>query len=114
MNSNSSAPQGNTGLVYALGEKPIFQQHDRIRISERSPVGHYRVPIYLRGKKGIVEKVIEPAGVDNEEERYGRNAGWRRHYYRIALAMTDIWPDYTGSPDDGLRVEVFESWLERI
>ena len=41
----------------------------------RSPVGHYRVPTYLRGKTGSVETVIEPAGIDNEEEAYGRNAG---------------------------------------
>jgi hypothetical protein len=114
MNSKIYTSQGDPGLVYALGEKPIFQQNDRIRISERSPVGHYRVPIYLRGKKGIVEKVIEPAGIDNEEEGYGRNAGSRRHYYRIAVAMTEIWPDYGGSPNDGLRIEVFESWLEKV
>ena len=40
-----------------------------------APIGHYRVPIYLRGKIGAVERVIEPAGVDNEEEGFGRNAG---------------------------------------
>ena len=87
---------------------------DRIRILTRSPVGHYRVPLYLRGKAGVVETVIEPAGIDNEEEAYGRNAGMKRHYYRIALPMTEIWADYEGSPRDGLHIEVFETWLERI
>ena len=72
------------------------------------------VPIYLRGKTGAVEAVIEPAAIDYEKEGYGRNAGSKRHYYRIALPMTEIWPDYAGSPRDGLRVEVFETWLERI
>ena len=48
---------------------------DRVRILTRSPVGHYRVPLYLRGKAGTVEAVIEPPGIDNEEEAYGRNAG---------------------------------------
>ena len=48
------------GLVYALGEKPIFKPGDAIRILNRSPIGHYRVPIYLRGKTGKVETVIEP------------------------------------------------------
>lgn len=102
------------GIVYALGEQPIFQPGDRIRILDRSPIGHYRVPIYLRGKQGSVEAVIEPTAVDNEEEGYGKNAGSRRHYYRIAVPMTEIWPDYVGSPRDGLRIEVFETWLERI
>ena len=87
------------GIVLAAGE---------------APVGHYRVPTYLRGKAGVVEAAIEPAGVDNEEEAYGRNAGMKRHYYRIAVPMTEIWPDYAGSQGDGLYIEIFETWLERI
>jgi hypothetical protein len=101
------------GIVYATGEEPIFKPGDAVRIGERKPVGHYRVPTYLRGKKGVVELVIEPTAVDNEEEGFGRNAGSRRHYYRIAIPMTQIWPHYVGSPSDGLHIEVFESWLER-
>jgi len=101
------------GIVYATGEEPIFKPGDAIRIRERRPVGHYRVPTYLRGKKGVVELVIEPPAVDNEEEGFGRNAGSRRHYYRIALPMTEIWPDYIGSSNDGLHIEVFETWIER-
>ena len=57
--------------------------------------------------------MIEPAGIDNEEEAFGRNAGSRRHYYRIAVPLADLWPNYAGSAADGLRIEVFETWLER-
>lgn len=92
---------------------PIFQLGDRVRISTRSPIGHYRVPHYLRGKAGVVELVIEPRAVDNEEEGYGRNAGSKLHYYRVAIPMPEIWPDYVGSSRDGLHIEVFETWLER-
>jgi nitrile hydratase len=102
------------GLVFALGEKPIFEPGDRVRVSTRQPIGHYRVPTYLRGKTGRVEMVIEPVAVDNEEEGYGRNAGARRHYYRVSFAMTEIWEAYTGSPRDRLLIEIYESWLERI
>ena len=110
-----SRPSGmlNARIVLATGEAPVFAPGERVRILTRSPVGHYRVPTYLRGKTGVVESVIEPAGLDNEEEGYGRNAGMKRHYYRIALPMTGIWRDYAGSPRDGLRIEVFETWLER-
>jgi nitrile hydratase subunit beta len=102
------------GVVLARGEAPIFRPGDRVRVSARSPIGHYRVPIYLRGKAGTIEAVIEPAGLDNEQEAYGRNAGEKLHYYRIAVPLTEIWPGYAGSPRDGLRIEVFETWLERI
>lgn len=101
-------------IVTASGEEPIFKAGDQIRIADRTPIGHYRVPRYLRKKLGRVEAVIEPVLVDNEEEGYGRNAGSKRHYYRIAFPMTELWPDYSGSPKDGLRIEVFESWLERV
>jgi nitrile hydratase beta subunit-like protein len=101
-------------IVTATGEAPLFSPGDRIRVKSREPVGHYRVPVYLRGRIGRVEEVIEPAAVDNEQEAYGRNAGSRRHYYRIAVLMTEIWPNYRGSHHDGLRIEVFETWLERI
>ena len=101
-------------IVVATGEVPIFGIGDRVRVMTREPVGHYRVPTYLRGKAGVVDAVIEPAAVDNEEEAYGRNAGSRRHYYRIAVPMTSIWSDYEGSRRDNLRIEVFETWLKRI
>ena len=101
------------GVVYATGEAPLFRAGDSIRIGSRSPIGHYRVPTYLRGKRGVVESIIEPVAIDNEEEGYGRNAGTRRHYYRVAFAMTEVWPGYEGSPRDGLRIEVYETWLER-
>jgi nitrile hydratase len=112
MNQPNQSPAA--GIVYALGERPIFQLGDAIRILDRSPIGHYRVPIYLRGKTGKVEAVIEPVAVDNEEEGYGRNAGSRRHYYRVAVPMTEIWPDYKGAPRDGLYIEIYETWLEKI
>ncbi len=101
-------------IVPAQDEKPIFAAGDRVKVAVRFPIGHFRVPNYIRGKRGVVEAVIEPAAVNNEEEGFGRNAGSKRHYYRIAILMTELWPAYAGSSSDGLRIEVFETWLERI
>jgi nitrile hydratase len=108
------AARTRLGVVPALGELPSFRAGDRVRIATRAPIGHYRVPLYLRGKRGVVDSVIEPAAVDNEQEGYGRNAGAKLHYYRLAIAMTEIWSDYGGPPRDGLRIEVYETWLEKI
>jgi hypothetical protein len=100
-------------IVTAIGEEPLFKAGDEVEISQRSPIGHFRTPNYIRGKRGRVEAVIKPPAVNNEDEGFGRNAGEKRHYYRIAIPMTELWPNYAGSPRDGLRIEVFESWLER-
>jgi len=99
-------------VVKALGEEPSFVPGDRVRIGARDPIGHYRVPRYVRGKLAVVEAVIGPAAIDNEEEAYGRTAGSRRHYYRVGIPLRDLWPGYAGPADDALRIEVFETWLE--
>jgi nitrile hydratase len=101
-------------ITWADREAPLFSVGDRVRISCRVPIGHYRVPTYLRGKEAVIERIIEPTAVDNEEEGYGRNAGRRRHYYRIAVSMRALWPEYLGSAQDGLRIEVFETWLQKV
>ncbi len=107
------ATRNRFGVVWAPGEEPAFRVGDKVRVSDRKPIGHYRVPTYLRGRTGTVESVIEPMSMDNEEEGYGRNAGRLLHYYRIAFAMTALWPGYAGSADDQLRIEVFENWVEK-
>jgi hypothetical protein len=61
------------GVVKAEGEEAAFSVGDRVRVSDRFPIGHYRV----------------------------------------AIPLTDLWPGYAGSPNDGLRIEVYENWLER-
>jgi nitrile hydratase len=115
MNTNAHPMPGpGPHVVRALGEAPIFSRGDAVRVLNRSPIGHYRVPIYLRGRAGVVERVLEPSQLDNEREGFGLNAGDKRHYYRVAFALGELWPGYTGPVQDNLRIEVFETWLERI
>ena len=94
-----------TDIVKAMGEEPIFKTGERVRISVRYPVGHYRIPCYIRGKRGSVEAVIEPAAVNNEQEGFGRNAGAKGYYYRVEIPLAELWPGYAGSLSDGLRRE---------
>ena len=100
-------------IVCADGEIPIFKAGDEVSVSMRFPIGHFRVPNYVRGKKGVIEAVIVPPAINNEEEGYGRNAGNKRHYYRVAIPLTELWQGYAGSANDTLHIEVFETWLER-
>ena len=109
--SAAAAPSLHT--VAPFGDQPSLRPGDAIRISVRYPVAHYRVPRYIRGKRGVVEMVLDRALVNNEEEGFGRNAGQLGYYYRVAILLSELWPGYTGSPNDNLRIEVFETWLER-
>jgi nitrile hydratase len=108
-----SASSNQPSIIKAAGEEPAFKVGDAVTVAVRYPVGHYRVPMYVRGKRGVIEAIIEPSAINNEEEAFGRNAGSRLHYYRVAFPLKEIWSDYAGAPVDGLRIEIFETWLER-
>lgn len=101
-----------SNLVWAQGEEPRFNAGDKVLVLSRAPIGHYRVPLYVRGKRGSVAKVIRPRFVNNEAEGFGRNAGRRGYYYRIEIPLFELWPDYTGPMTDALCIEVFEAWLQ--
>jgi hypothetical protein len=101
------------GVVKAAGEEAIFKPGDNVKIDLRFPIGHYRVPTYVRGKNAVVEAVIDPPAVNNEEEGFVRNAGSKLHYYRVAILLSELWPHYSGNLKDALRIEIFETWLER-
>lgn len=103
-----------SGVSFALGERPGFAIGDRVCIGTRAPIGHYRVPTYLRGKTGVVEAIVTPVAVDNEEEGFGRNAGMKRHYYRLAIPMAEVWESYSVASRDRLHIEVFETWLDKV
>lgn len=75
------------GVVKAQGEEPVFKAGDAVRISVRFPIGHFRVPTYIRSKRGWIESAIEPPAINNEEEGYVRNAGNKRHYYRVPISI---------------------------
>ena len=104
------------GVGLPQGEAPIFSPGDRIRTMTRSPVGHCCVPTHLRGKAGVVDMVIEPAGVDNEGEVHGHTRGTNRHNYRIAVPTLKRLPSDIGSlmADPVQRVDhELEPWEKR-
>jgi hypothetical protein len=113
-NSETASRATFPAVRLADGEAALFGPGEVVRIAQRFPIGHYRVPRYIRGKQAVIEAVIEPRAVNNEEEGFGRNAGSKRHYYRVSLSMSDLWPDYSGSFSDKLKIEVFETWLEEV
>jgi nitrile hydratase subunit beta len=113
-----SQPSGQTltppaNVVNTENYEPLFAVGDKVTISVLYPIGHFRVPNYIRGKLGTVLAVIEPRAINNDAEGFGRNVGLKRHYYRIGIPLTELWPEYKDSANAELRIEVFETWLER-
>jgi nitrile hydratase len=88
-----------------------FDVGDRVRILERYPTAHHRVPRYVKGRRGEIERVC-PAFGQPESLAAGRDGRPFQTLYRVRLKQTDLWSNYGGNPADTLEIEVFEHWLE--
>ena len=89
----------------------LFKVGQRVRIARRFPVGHYRAPVYVRGKTGTIERVLARF-LNPEEEGFGRNRGGKIRLYRVRIKQRDLWPAYRGGAGDELQIEIYEPWLE--
>ena len=89
---------------------PRFRPGQRVRIGDRTPQVHHRVPAYAKGRCGTVERVC---GKHGQPEKFIRGNGEpMTRLYRVRLLQRELWPDYQGSDLDKLDLEVFEHWLE--
>ena len=89
---------------------PLFSVGQRVRIADRTPPVHHRVPAYAKGQVGVVERVC---GLHGEPEKFIRGDGKpSQRIYRVRIAQSELWRDYQGQDDDKLDIEIFEHWLE--
>ena len=89
-----------------------FSSGQRVQVrDDLQPIGHYRTPHYVRGKIGVIERIL-PYFLNPEEEGYGKNAGITERLYRVRFAQSELWGTYTGSVNDVLEIEIFEFWLK--
>ena len=84
---------------------------DRVRVAAMMPPGHVRTPAYLRGREGVVERVLGPFG-NPERLAYGLEAE-RLPLARVRFAMGDVWGE-AERPGDVLEAEIYAHWLERL
>ena len=83
--------------------------HVRVRVMR--PLGHVRTPGYLRGRAGVVERVLGPFA-NPEQLAYGQRADLLP-LYRVRFRMGDLWPA-TEAPEDTLDAEIYAHWLEPL
>lgn len=87
-----------------------FRVGQRVRISDRTPPVHHRVPGYAKGQVGTIERVC---GLHGEPEKFIRGDGKpEQRIYRVRIPQSELWTDYEGTQRDNLEIEIFEHWLE--
>lgn len=90
---------------------PRFKPGDRVLVDARDQGGHVRTPRYIRGKRGVIERVCGAFG-NPEELAEGKRDGAKAPLYRVRFTMADVWPSYAGPKADSIDVEIYEHWLE--
>jgi len=89
---------------------PLFNVGQRVRIADRTPPVHHRVPAYAKGQVGVIERVCKLHG---EPEKFIRGDGKPpQRLYRVRIPQNDLWQEYAGTEGDDLDIEIFEHWLE--
>jgi nitrile hydratase len=88
-----------------------FQPGDRVKVLKAYPLGHVRTPFYIRGHTGTIERICG-AFPNPEELAQMRDGLPPLPLYRVRFLQKDVWPDYRGSAQDVLEVEIFQHWLQ--
>lgn len=90
-----------------------FRPGERVRVRRAYPPGHVRIPWYIRGHAGVVERLCG-AYPNPEELAYARSGLPAQPLYRVRFAQPELWTDYAGSSADTVDVEIYQHWLESV
>jgi hypothetical protein len=93
--------------------EPGFRAGDRVTVRAAYPIGHVRVPYYIRGKSGVIERYCG-AYRNPEELAYARPGLPRQPLYRVRFKQSEVWQDYQGAQSDTVDVEIYQHWLESL
>ena len=90
---------------------PVFAEGDKVRMANIHPMGHTRLPRYLRGKEGVVHKVRDAhVFPDTSAQGAGEDPQW---LYSVRFKSTELWGE-AANPRDHVHVDCWEPYLERL
>lgn len=87
-----------------------FRVGETVSVRMGHSFGHVRTPHYVKGKRGIIERICGEFR-NPEELAYARDGLPARALYRVRFDQSHVWPDYTGAPGDTVDIEIYEHWL---
>ncbi|MGH6726555.1 MAG: nitrile hydratase subunit beta [Pseudolabrys sp.] len=94
----------------ATDSKPAFKAGDRVRAKNINPVTHTRLPRYVRGHQGTVERTIGcHVFPDGNAHGLGENPQW---LYTVRFDGRELWGE-GGDPNTTVSVDAWEPYLEK-
>jgi len=86
-----------------------FAPGDRVKVLARDMATHCRTPYYLRGKRGVVARVLG-AYANPEELAYHRLGIPFQPLYQVAFDYAEVWGKR--EPNTVITADIFQHWLE--
>ena len=93
-----------------LDQRPLFQVGDHITTKVMHPAHHTRLPRYIRGKQGTIEK-IHGAFLLPDLNAYG-GTETSQYNYSVRFSARELWGE-DAPPKDCLFIDLFESYMEQ-
>src|SRR5258707_2485872 len=102
-------PPGHfTAMVTGKAARARFREGDRVIARNINPVGHTRLPRYVRGKRGVVR---HDWGVYVFADSNAHHAGpHRQHVYCVAFDARELWGN-SAPRGDTLHIDLWEDYL---
>ena len=101
---------GGASCRVAAEVAPRFRVGDRILVNNMNPVTHTRLPAYLRGKHGVVDR---DHGVFAFPDTHAHGKGDKpQHCYAVRFSARDLW-GAQASAKDSLVADLFDDYMER-
>ena len=91
------------------GQAPRFKPGDKVTVRNIHPSGHTRLPRYIRGKRGTIERA-HGAFILPDTNAHGRGKNLEP-VYTVRFDAREVWGDQA-AVCDSIYVDLWESYLE--
>ncbi|MFQ5915629.1 MAG: SH3-like domain-containing protein [Nitrospinota bacterium] len=90
-----------------------FSVGDQVRVQNQVKWGHIRTPLFVLGKRGVVED-FRGEYPDPEKLAYGMDGLPAIPLYCIKFDYPEVWGEScpAASKNDKMYIDVYEHWLE--
>ena len=87
---------------------PAFQVGDIVRARNINPMGHTRLPRYIRGRKGTIEKLYK---IQDFQDHVPESEQGPQPVYSVRFESAELW-GAAAEGNQSLYIDMWESYLE--
>ncbi|MCY4579902.1 MAG: nitrile hydratase subunit beta [Chloroflexi bacterium] len=95
-------------LQQQAASPPRFAVGDAIAVRNIHPVGHTRLPRYVRGKRGVISRIYGAQGFQDEPTVADNRP---QHVYSVVFEASELWGG-NAEPNQLLYIDMWECWME--